>query len=760
MMTRLLALVLGVFLFAAGAADAQDIPYGIQGAAAAAVDRPEIAAFAERTLAKMGGDASEQAVSARFYVQIAAGRYAAAAASAHALREIYRARKDSGADDGARPFEVYAQARAAEAAGKPFDLAYADAFAREVSGLDDLAAGKAVYWFWAPVGRMQAGADAVLAAKARSASVPLADAVGLLRAWAFLEIYRTVSSVSEPLIAADEARRYIIEPDALIKTPAGVTLSATLVRPRTDKPLPTVMQFTIYTNPRRALDDAKAAAARGYAGIVVDARGKRLSPDDIRPFETEGEDADAAIDWISRQPWSDGQVGFQGGSYNGFAAWAAAKRRHPALKTIVAKVAAIPGQGLPMENNVFLTANYAWAFYVANNRGLDTKTYDDRARWSALDDKWFASGRSFREIDQVDGTPHPWMQRWLQHPAYDSYWQAMVPYGADFARIDIPVLSITGYYDDGQISAVQYLKDHYRHRPDAQHYLVIGPYDHVGAQNDPKPAELRGYRLDPSAQMSTEALVYGWMDHVLRGAARPEVVKDKINYQVMGADVWRHAPSLAAMANETLTLHLSDAPEAGHHRLSPEKPRASSAIRQVVNFADRTTTSASYYPDPIVSKTLDLSKGVIFVSAPMASAVEFSGGFSGALDVVINKRDFDFQMTLYELRPDGSAMQLTYVLGRASYARDATRRRLLTPRKRTLVPFERTRLVSRRIAAGSRIVAVLDVIKNGGHQVNYGTGRDVSDESIADAGEPLTVTWGGGSLIRLPITRMAGDTQP
>src|SRR5690606_18134583 len=96
-------------------------------------------------------------------------------------------------------------------------------------------------------------------------------------------------------------------------------------------------------------------------------------------------------------------------------------------------------------------------------------------------DRWYQSGRPYREIDQVDGTPNPMLQRWLDHPAYDEYWQRMVPYGEDFAHIDIPVLSLTGYFDDGQISAIEYVKEHLRHRPDAEHYLVIGPYDHFSA---------------------------------------------------------------------------------------------------------------------------------------------------------------------------------------------------------------------------------------------------------------------------------------
>jgi hypothetical protein len=92
-----------------------------------------------------------------------------------------------------------------------------------------------------------------------------------------------------------------------------------------------------------------------------------------------------------------------GSSYGGFAAWAAAKRLHPALKTIVPVSASQPGFGLPMQDNVFQFANYAWPFYVMNNRFLDEELYNDNQRWTGLAQKWYASGRSYREIDALDG---------------------------------------------------------------------------------------------------------------------------------------------------------------------------------------------------------------------------------------------------------------------------------------------------------------------------------------------------------------------
>jgi hypothetical protein len=50
-------------------------------------------------------------------------------------------------------------------------------------------------------------------------------------------------------------------------------------------------------------------------------------------------------------------------------------------------------------------------------------------------------------------------------------------------------------------------------------------------------------------------------------------------------------------------------------------------------------------------------------------------------------------------------------------------------------------------------VVVLGVLRNPGQQITYGTGKDVNDETIADAGEPLTIRWSNRSWLELPIRR-------
>jgi uncharacterized protein len=47
------------------------------------------------------------------------------------------------------------------------------------------------------------------------------------------------------------------------------------------------------------------------------------------------------------------------------------------------------------------------------------------------------------------------------------------------------------------------------------------------------------------------------------------------------------------------------------------------------------------------------------------------------------------------------------------------------------------------------------VLRSPGQQINYGTGKDVNDETIADAGEPLTIRWSNRSYLELPVWRQS-----
>lgn len=574
----------------------------------------------------------------------------------------------------------------------------------------------------------------------------------------FLSLFFMVISVSaqqtKAAKLADQENAYDIQDSISIKTRDGAILSAMIVRKKNDnEPQPVILQYTIYVRDKgRDLKSIKESVDKGYIGIIVYSRGKRFSPDEINPYENEANDVYDAIDWISKQKWCNGKAAMYGGSYNGFTQWAACKKMHPALKTIVPSVANRPGMGLPMENNVFINPNYEWAFYVGNNKYLDTVTNNNRPRFRALKFRWWESGTAYKKLDSIDGEPNRWFQKWISHPSFDSYWQKMAPYKTDFSQINIPVLAFDGYYNDSQNSSLYYLKELQKYSPKTPFYLVIGPYGHFGTQIGGE-AVLNDYKVDPVSLFDIKKITYEWFDYILKNGAKPEILKDKINYEVMGANEWKSAPSFEKMHNEYLTFYLTSAVSQDFRLADIKKPKKKEFLTQEVDFANREISNNNYYPSPIIQKEVNKNDGYFFISEPLSEPLIVNGSFLGEIKLSINKKDLDLGVTLYEVTPNGEYFHLSYYIGRASYAKDIEKRQLLEPNKIETIAFSNTHFVSRQLSKGSRLLIALNVNKNPFSQLNYGTGKEVSDETILDAKEPLKIKWYNDSFVKIPVLK-------
>ena len=543
---------------------------------------------------------------------------------------------------------------------------------------------------------------------------------------------------------------YIVQDSLLIKTRDGAYVSALMVsKKNVMEPLPVIFQFTIYAR-LTDIRKVKFAADKGYVGVIAYTRGKRYSPiAEVLAYEYDGRDAYDVIDWISKQSWCNGKVGMMGGSYNGFTQWAAAKKLHPALKTIVPSAAAAPGLDVPMMNNVVMSFPFSWVYYVSNNKFLDEKGYRDK-KWNEMLQKWFESGTAYPTMDSIIGnSANTMFRRWLEHPAYDAYWQNMIPYKNDFAQITIPVLTTTGYYDGGQVGALYYMREHLKYNPKAEHYLLIGPYGHVGSQGFPD-SVFAGYKIDPIANVPIHAIIYEWFDYVLKGADRPGFLKDKINYQPMGSNEWKHAPSLQSVASDTMRLYLDNREDGSLTRM---KPRKKGYSLLAVDFKNRADRHSYYYVNNVIYDSLFDGGGLMFKSEPLKESIELSGNFTGNMSVTINKKDIDYSIVLFEKMPDGKYFYLSYFMGRASYSNGNTERKLLVSGKNTRLPFTNSYFTSRKLSKGSRIVIIVNINKSPFEQINYGTGKNVNEETIQDAGEPLKIKWHNDGFIDLPVSR-------
>lgn len=154
------------------------------------------------------------------------------------------------------------------------------------------------------------------------------------------------------------------------------------------------------------------------------------------------------------------------------------------------------------------------------------------------------------ELDEIVGNHSPVFDRWVSRPLIDDYWAARVPSADELERLDLPILTITGYYDGDQPGAMQYYREHMRHGNDAakeQHFLILGPWDHSGTR---KPRQsFGGYEFGENMLFDAFALDRDWYRWTLGDGERPDFIRDRVgrrHFQSMSMTRWTRARQLEA----------------------------------------------------------------------------------------------------------------------------------------------------------------------------------------------------------------------
>ena len=111
----------------------------------------------------------------------------------------------------------------------------------------------------------------------------------------------------------------------------GVKLYGDLYRPARDGKFPVLIVRTPYGVQRDGVHEALIKYAQnGYAVYVQDVRGRYESEGKWDPFRNEANDGYDTIEWAAKQPWSNGKVGLEGGSYLGHISGARPRNRRRA----------------------------------------------------------------------------------------------------------------------------------------------------------------------------------------------------------------------------------------------------------------------------------------------------------------------------------------------------------------------------------------------------------------------------------------------
>jgi putative CocE/NonD family hydrolase len=355
----------------------------------------------------------------------------------------------------------------------------------------------------------------------------------------------------------------------------------------------------------------------------------------------------------------------------------------------------------------------------------------------------YARHLAFRELDGFVGNPSPIFQMWLEHPTPDAYLDAMVPTPDDYRKLNIPILTITGDYDDDQPGALTYYRRHIEYGAPgatANHYLIIGPWDHAGTRT-PK-AEVGGLKFGPASVVDLNQLHREWYDWAMKSGPKPEFLKKRVAYYVTGAEEWKYADNLAAVAPQKRVLYLdsdgsaSDAFHSGF--LAGEKPHRAAADRYTYDPLDIRAGALQRREEerPVLSQrdTLNLfGNGVVYHTAPSSEDTEISGFLELTVWLSMDVPDTDLLVQVYEIQSDGTSIALTSAVMRARY-RESLRQPKPVPAGGTVrYKFDNFTWFSRRIAKGSRLRLVFSCPNSINLEKNYNAGGDVARETAKDA---------------------------
>jgi putative CocE/NonD family hydrolase len=130
---------------------------------------------------------------------------------------------------------------------------------------------------------------------------------------------------------------------------------------------------------------------------------------------------------------------------------------------------------------------------------------------------------------------------------------------------------------------------------------------------------------------------------------------------------------------------------------------------------------------------LNRGRSLVYHSAPFERDTDIAGFFRFTAWIAIDQPDTDFDVQVWEIRKDGSAIVLAGDRLRARYREGDRTPKAATPSAIARYEFDDFNFTARRLAAGSRLRLVLGPVNSPFDQKNYNSGGVVARETAKDA---------------------------
>ncbi|AKJ29903.1 CocE/NonD family hydrolase [Caldimonas brevitalea] len=528
----------------------------------------------------------------------------------------------------------------------------------------------------------------------------------------------------------------------------GVELAASLYLPSADLQ----RRGTVYVRlPYHRLKYGEALnaglffARHGYAVLVQDFRGTGDSTGEFLPWRHGTQDGVDTLDWIVRQPWSNGKVGTWGCSALGELQYMLARARHPAHAAMVPMAAGGALGALGSEH-----AHYGWyeggVFQLASGFGwfLDSGAArpdvpaPPRLDRSAALRELPVAGLVGRHRPGPNG--YPWF---VGTPLNDPRWRGL-DYVFDDDRFATPALVINTWGDQTIEETLRMAELMRTTTPaTAPQHVVIAPGTHCSHEENAASGQFGELDI-PGAEQPYREWYLQWFDRWLKGEGQGPAGLPAYLYYVIGEGVWRSADRWPPPEARIEKWHLQSQGHAngrdGDGRLQLTPAEGASGFDEyrydpldpvpTLGGSICCTGDPAFRPGPADQRTIESRPDLlVYTSEPLARPLRIAGHLKARLTVSSSAPDTDFVARLVHVWPDGRATTIQEGVLRARY-----RKGYAAPRPLPLdTPVELTvdmRSIAYRLPAGHRLRLHISSSSFPRLERNLNTGGGNLDQSL------------------------------
>ena len=531
----------------------------------------------------------------------------------------------------------------------------------------------------------------------------------------------------------------------------GVKIAVDVVLPKNlpaAERLPTIMNMTRYWRSRQGDQPGGWFPSHGYARVMVDARGTGASFGIWRaPFSAdEVKDYGEVVDWIVKQPWSNGKVGAFGNSYEGNTALWLATTMNPAVKAVVPRhfefdeFAETPYPGGVLSDWMIK----AWS---EGNRQLDTNP-GVRLVDADTDQSLYREAMK-RRGENIDVYAAALKTRFRDDREFGVSIDeiSLHSYLPQIEKSGVAINSWGGWFDastaDAEIRSFLSLGNHHR--------AIVGPWNHGGSQNA-SPFQT------PDSPRVMQA--YEWLrffDHYLKGIDTGLDSEKRFYYFTIGEEKWKVTNTWPVAGTKMVRWYL----DAGN--TLAKSASASGQDSYTIDFTATTGARNRWHTQVggqvvYADRANEDRKLLTYTSAPFDDDTEITGYPVIDLFVTSTASDGAFFVYLEEVDEKGVVTYLTEGVLRALHRKISTE----TPPYKMLVPYHSFKqkdalpLVPGQIAELKFGLQPISVMIRKGHRLRIaiaGADQDSFARIPAEGTPTITVARGGkdASWLELPV---------